>query len=246
MVSRPPESPVVREFEPVSLTAWDGRVTSVLRLQGCNFRCPGCTVPHLIPRALDVGSIPLDAVFESIYRRRRWLDGVVVAGGEPTLHDGLADMLAGLRQLGLPVRLWTNGSRPDALRLVLEAGDLASVSLTLLGPLDPSYSVAAGARVRLADVYESIEMLLRDPRDHEFRVAWLDDVVEIEQMVSVVRVLAGARNVVLQPAADGRPGLRALRGVARRAGSVVDRCWIAGRPSEDHGSLARRGRRVVS
>ncbi len=33
MVSRPPPLPPVRGLEPVSLTAWEGRVTAVIQLQ---------------------------------------------------------------------------------------------------------------------------------------------------------------------------------------------------------------------
>lgn len=245
MVGRPTPLPTIRGLDPLSLTAWDGRVAAVVWLQGCNFKCIGCPVPHLVPRALDLGAIPLEGALEALYRRRRWLDAVVVAGGEPTLHEGLDDLLLMLRQFELPVRLRTNGSRPDALRELLRGGNVQSVSLTLRAPLDPSYSVAAGVRVRLAEIYESIELLLRDGRDHEFRVPWLTNVVEEEQMINLVRMLSGARSVVLEPGLDGRPGLRALRRVARSAGTTVDHCWIAGRPADDHGALARRGR-VVS
>jgi pyruvate formate lyase activating enzyme len=245
MVSRPLPLPQIRGLDPLSLTAWDGRVSAVVWLQGCNLKCVDCSVPHLVPRALDLGSIPLEGALEALYRRRRWLDAVVVAGGEPTLHEGLADLLTMLRQLGLPVRLQTNGTRPDALRELLRSGDVQSVSMTLRAPLDPSYSVAAGVRVRLAEIYESIELLLRDGGDHEFRLPWLTHVVEEEQLVSLVRMLAGARKVVLEPGLDGRPGLRTLRRVARRAGSAIDHCWVAGRASEDYGALARRGK-VVS
>jgi pyruvate formate lyase activating enzyme len=245
VVSRPPPLPPIRGLDPLSLTAWEGRVSAVLWLQGCNFSCPDCKVPHLKARALDVGTIPLTGALEAVYRRRRWLDAVVLAGGEPTLHEGLDELVTMLCQFGLPVRIHTNGSRPDALREVLATGDVASVALTLRGPLDPTYSVAAGARVRLADVYEAVETLLRDPGEHEFRVPWLENVVQAEEMVAVIRMLAGARRVVIEPGADGRPGARTLRAIARRAGSAVDSCVIAGRPAEDFGALARR-RGVIS
>ncbi len=239
MVRRPPPPPPLRGLESVSLTAWEGRVAAVLQLQGCNFKCPACVVPHLVPQVFEGGTIPLESALDTLYRRRRWLDGVVIAGGEPTLHEGLRDLVRVVRELGLRVRLHTNGSNPDALRAVVESGEVSSVAMTIRAPLDPTYAVAVGARVRLAAVYESVEILLRAPGEHEFRVPWLPQVVETEQMVSVIRMLAGARRVVLEPAPDGSPGRRALQQVGRTAGAYVDSCVLAGRPAQDFGARGR-------
>ncbi len=239
MVGRPPPLPPIRGLEPVSLTAWEGRVSAVVQLQGCNFKCPDCAVPHLVPQIFEGGTIPIESVLEAIHRRRRWLDAVVIAGGEPTLHEGLCDFVKLVRELGLRVRLHTNGSHPEALREVLETGEVASVAMTVRGPLDPTYAVAVGARVRLAAIYESVELLLRWPGDHEFRVPWLPQVVEHAQMIAVLRMLAGARRVVLEPAQDGTPGIRVLQQVGRTAGPYVDSCVVAGRPGQDFGGRAR-------
>ena len=239
MVGRPPPLPPIRGLEPVSLTAWEGRVSAVVQLQGCNFKCPDCAVSHLVPQVSELGTIPIESALDAIHRRRRWLDAVVVAGGEPTLHEGLIDFVKLVRELGLPVRLHTNGSNPEALRAVLETGEVAGVAMTVRGPLDPTYAVAVGARVRLAAIYESVELLLRWPGDHEFRVPWLPQVVEHAQMIAVLRMLAGARRVVLEPAQDGAPGIRVLQHVGRTAGPYVDSCVVATRPGQDFGGRAR-------
>ena len=244
MVMRPPPPPPVRGIEPCSLSAWEGRVAAVLSLQGCNLACPACPTPHLVPRTADLGQIPLEGVLQTLYHRRRWLDGVVVTGGEPTIHDGLPDLVRRIRELGLRVRLHTNGTRPEVLRSLLDAGELSSVSMTVRGPLDPTYSTAAGTRVRLAAIYESVERILHDAGEHEFRVPWLPSVVEEDEIVAALRMLAGARRVVLVPSPAGAPGPRALRRTARAAGRYVESCVIAGRPGEDFGSRAR-GRSVA-
>ncbi len=239
MVRRAPPLPPVRGLQPMSLTAWEGRVTAVLQIQGCNFHCPDCPVPHLIATSVEGGSIPIESALEALYRRRRWLDAVVIAGGEPTLHEGTRELVRLVREFGLRVRLHTNGSNPLALRELLDTGELASVSMTVRGPLDPTYAVAVGARVRLANVYECVELLLRAPGEHEFRVPWLPQVVEHDQMVAVLRMLAGARRVVLEPARDGSPGVRTLQQVGRAAGTYVESCVVAARPGQDFGARGR-------
>ena len=245
MVMRPPPLPPIRGLEPLSLTAWEGRVAAVISIQGCNFDCPACPVPHLVSVKPGLGTIPVEGVLETIYLRRRWLDAVVVRGGEPTLHEGLPELLHLLNEFELRVRLFTNGSNPEMLRRLVAAGEVSSVSMTVRAPLDPVYSVASGTKVKLAAIYESVELLLASPGEHEFRVPWLPGIVESEQMESVVRMLSGARRVVLAPSPDGTPGVRELRRVARSAGQFVESCIVAGRPGEDFGSAAR-SRKVVS
>lgn len=245
MVMRPAPLPPIRGLESASLTAWEGRVAAVVSLQGCNFACPGCPVPHLVPVKPELGAIPVEGVLEAIYHRRKWLDAVVVTGGEPTLHESLPDFLRLFREFGLRVRLCTNGSNPQMLAGLLGQGDISSVSMAVRGPLDPAYSVAAGTKVRLSAIYETVEMLLASSGEHEFRVPWLAGVVEAPQVESVVRMLAGARRVVLAPDKTGAPGVRTLRRVGRAVGSFVESCVVAGRPSEDFGSAART-RKVAS
>lgn len=100
-----------------SLIDWDGRIVAVVFTKGCNFRCGYCHNPSLvIPRLLETTpDLNADEIFGYLERRRNWLDGVVVTGGEPTLHRDLAPFLERIRNLGLEVKLDTNGTHPDVL-----------------------------------------------------------------------------------------------------------------------------------
>jgi pyruvate formate lyase activating enzyme len=242
--------PPVRGLDPVSLTAWEGRVVAVLHLQGCNLACPDCPVPHLVPRDVRRGTIPVESVLQTVYLRRRWLDAVVLAGGEPTLHEGLPDLVHMVREFGLPVRVHTNGTNPDMLRVLLDEGIVASLAMTVRAPLDPTYQRAAGmtsgTKVRLSALYESVERILRDGGEHEFRIPWLPGIVEHDAVVSVAQMLSGARRIVLDPSKDGRPGPRALRRAARAAGVHAESCIVAGRPDEDFGMTARQSARAAA
>lgn len=239
MVARAHPIPPIGGLDTASLTAWEGRISAVVYLQGCNFDCPACPRRHLVPLRDGLDELPYERVLEAIHRRRRWLDAIVIGGGEPTLHGGLGGFLALLREFGLPLRLRTNGSEPGRLRDLLDRGDLRGVELTLRGPLDPTYSVAAGAKVRLAAIYESIELLLHDPGLHEFRVPWLTHVVESEQVAAVVRMLSGARRVVLVPEPGSTRSVDELRRIGRETGLLVEHLVLAGRPQEDFGARAR-------
>ena len=230
-----------------SLVHWEGRVAAVVYLQGCNLACPACPVPHLVPRPEKDGPpsrglIPAEGVLDAVFSRRSLLDGVVVAGGEPTLHEALPDLLEILRSFGLATRLVTNGTRPRALRRLLEAGLVDSVALVLRAPLDALYSVAAGREPDLGGLYRSVEVLLADPGDHEFRLVIDPRLLTAADVDRMARTVAGARKVVLEPAAPGIPGGRTMRALARRVGPSARSVTVAGRPGKDFGAGPGRER----
>ncbi len=236
-----------------SLVHWEGRVAAVVFLQGCNLACPGCPAPHLVPRAAAGGAedgsggvvpgnlIPAEGVLDAVFSRRAMLDGVVVAGGEPLLHDTLPDLLEILRSFGLQTRVHTNGTRPRALRRLLEADLVDSVALTLRAPLNALYSVAAGTEVDLGGIWRSVELLLGDPGDHEFRVVVDPRLLTREDLLALGRTVAGARRVVLEPAARGVPGGRVMRELARLLGPRARSVTVAGRPGRDYGGSGGTG-----
>jgi pyruvate formate lyase activating enzyme len=193
--------------------------------------------PGRAAEASSGGLIPAEGIRDAVFSRRQLLDGVVVAGGEPTLHETLADLLEILRSFGLETRVHTNGTRPRALRRLLESGVVDSVALTLRAPLGPLYSVAAGKDVDLGGIYRSVELLLGDPGGHEFRISVDPRLVTREDVLKLGRTVSGARRVVLEPAAPGLPGARTLRGLARLMGPFARSVTVAGHPGKDYGRV---------
>jgi pyruvate formate lyase activating enzyme len=163
------------------------------------------------------------------------LDGVVVAGGEPTLHETLPDLLEILRSFGLETRLHTNGTRPRAVTRLLGAGLVDSVAVSLRAPLGPLYGVAAGREVDLGGLYRTVEVLLGDPGDHEFRVVVDPRILTREDVLRLGRTVSGARRVVVEPVAAGVPNGRTLRGLARLLGPFARSVTVAGAPGRDYG-----------
>ncbi len=124
----------VRGMVPVSLCDWPGKITCVLFAGGCNFRCPTCHNASLAWNWKTLPSLNRDTVLADLRRRKRWLDGITLSGGEPTCMDGLDELLADLASTGLPVKLDSNGSAPHVLERVLAAGLVQAVAVDVKGP----------------------------------------------------------------------------------------------------------------
>lgn len=81
-----------------------GRVTTFIRLEGCNLRCPWCDTAD---KAFDIKDEHFMSVKEILSKVDS--DFVVITGGEPTIHP-LKELVDALRDKDCIVALETNGT----------------------------------------------------------------------------------------------------------------------------------------
>lgn len=108
-------------LQPLSLLDYPGRVAAVVFTQGCPFRCVYCHNPELITPNGKNG-LETEDVLDRIDERKLFLDGVVVTGGEPTVHPDLPDFLSELKSMDLETKLDTNGVHPRMIERIVEEG----------------------------------------------------------------------------------------------------------------------------
>ncbi|MBU0730912.1 MAG: anaerobic ribonucleoside-triphosphate reductase activating protein [Proteobacteria bacterium] len=162
---------MIKGFLETSFIDWRGRVCAVLFMGDCNFRCPYC---HNHPLVLESGSFEdfsLPILLTRLESLKKWLGGVCVSGGEPTLNPNLPGLLMELKQKGWAVKVDTNGSKPEMIAQLLEQGLVDSVSMDVKAPLDQEkYDRCAGTAVDLTAIKNSIEVIRESGIDHEFRM----------------------------------------------------------------------------
>jgi pyruvate formate lyase activating enzyme len=226
------KTPPIRGIIEVSLTHWAGHIASVVFLGGCTLRCGNCPAPHLVGWGDAKGTIPLDSVLDTIYRRRRWVEGVVVKGGEPLAHANLPDLLELFKDFGLRIRVETNGTRPAALSNLIDRDLVDFVAMEIRAPLTERYREVAGTEVDLSAVFSSIGCLLSGGVEYEFRTAVDPEVLSEEDVLSIARTIRGADRYVLRSVRGRGPSRSRLRRLASRAGRHVRICHVDGRPPD--------------
>lgn len=158
-------------YVPCSLSDFPGRIAAVIFTQGCNWRCPWCHNPALVYPELFTPPIPEADVLQKLSSRRGQLDGVVITGGEPTLHPDLPDFIRSIRDLGFQIKLDTNGSRPAVVRSLIEHKLLDFVATDIKAPWD-RYGEAAGLPAPAFDVSalkETVSILRETGIEHQLR-----------------------------------------------------------------------------
>ena len=200
-----------------------GKFSAAVFTQGCDFTCPYCHNPHLVrpgrasvrqdggdahaarPSLSLVSAPPLDEeeVLDFLRRRRPYLDGVVISGGEPALQPDLADFCKKMRGLGYEVKLDTNGSRPEAVADLIKRKLITYAALDLkadpaaypreLAPSDPGEAIV-----------ETIRLLKRSNLPHEFRTTAAAPFVTRESIAAIARAAAGPAPLYIQPYRPGQ------------------------------------------
>ncbi len=174
---------------------WPGMVSATLLLSGCSLHCPYCQDARLLRSAAEPPE--WDSILEHLDANRGWLDGVVVTGGEPTEDPDLPSLLAALAEVDVPVRLDTNGMRPDVLSLVVAEELVSFVAMDIKSV--PSGYRALSARGDAAPlVARSTEILIRSGIEHEFRTTVYPGCVTLADLPRIARALKGGRLYALQ------------------------------------------------
>ncbi|MCX6652532.1 MAG: anaerobic ribonucleoside-triphosphate reductase activating protein [Methanomassiliicoccales archaeon] len=185
-------------FSKTSLLDWDGMVSAVIYLPGCNFRCPICHNRDLVLEAEKLEEVPWQQVEEFILEHREFLDGVVVTGGEPTIHKDLPDLLRRLKRLGVKVKLDTNGTHPEMLQDLIRSSLVDYVAMDLKAPLDDLYEDVAGTKVDLAKIKRSIETIMSSGLDYEFRTTIVPVLLKDQDYERIAAYIGTARKYALQ------------------------------------------------
>ena len=110
-------------FVKQSLIDWEGVLSAVVFTKGCNFRCDYCHNPSLVlPSLTDhLPDLSETVILDYLRRRREWIEGVVVTGGEPTLHPGLTGFLERVKRHGYRIKLDTNGTNTELLSALIDS-----------------------------------------------------------------------------------------------------------------------------
>lgn len=187
----------IKGFVPNSLVDWDGKVSAVIFLGGCNFRCKFCHNRELVLEPEKLKAIGFKEIKSYLDGNRDFVDGIVITGGEPMLYSDLKDLLSELKEMGLKIKLETNGSNPEALKELIDGGLVDFVAMDIKTSFD-KYREIAGVDVDIGKIKESINITKNLPA-YEFRITLYPEIKE-EDLEKIFSYLAdnNAGNVFLQ------------------------------------------------
>lgn len=179
-------------LQKTSLVDFPNKVTSVLFTPGCNLRCPFCHNWRIVvdPRPPFLTE---ETALKILQDRRKYVDAIVVTGGEPTIHKETPKFLRKLKEKGFLVKLDTNGLDSKTLEECLPYVDYVA--------LDVKTSLEKYRRLGAKDTAEllrTVEILKTGKVEYEFRTTVVPSFVEMEDVHKIREVVKGAKTFVFQ------------------------------------------------
>jgi len=194
----------------ISFSDYPGKISCVVFLLGCNFRCPWCysaeyVLPELIKKQPRVSE---KEFFDFLKEKKQFLEGVCISGGEPTIHSELPEFIKKIKKLNFLVKLETNGSNPEMLRKLIDEKLIDYVSLDIKAPKE-KYSKLIGLFKNglegkfleeqiVKRIEKSIWILKEEKIDYEFKTTLVPGFLGREEVVEIVKWIGTAKKYCLQ------------------------------------------------
>ncbi|MDH3324775.1 MAG: anaerobic ribonucleoside-triphosphate reductase activating protein [Candidatus Peregrinibacteria bacterium] len=188
-------------IQTLTLLDYPEKVSCILFTAGCNFRCGFCHNPQFVDpeevKGLAKNLIPEDKFFKFLDSRGKFLDGVVISGGEPTLQPDLIDFIRKIKDRDLLVKLDTNGTAPETLKTLLDEKLIDYVAMDVKTVMK-DYSKLCETEVETDKIKQSIDLLQNSGIDYEFRTTVLKEFHNPEIIFKIAESIKGVPKYTIQ------------------------------------------------
>jgi len=215
-------------WQKFSLLDYPEHISAIVFTGGCNFRCQFCYNPMLVwPISaskfnkkfllklskeekghhlawLQSKPVEEDDLFRFLKKRRGRLDGVVITGGEPTLQSDLPDFIRKIKEMGYLVKLDTNGTNPEMLKMLVEEKLVDYIAMDIKGP-EEKYKKITGRKVDFKKIKKSVKIIIESklpPSNwagkYEFRTTIVPALLKLADIKKIGEIIKGADKWFLQ------------------------------------------------
>jgi len=184
-----------KALQKLSVIDYPGKLCVIAFTGGCNFRCSYCHNPELVIGYEKLPDIDEKEILSLMEKRRGFIDGISITGGEPTLHKELPEFISRIKEAGFLVKLDTNGTNPDMLIKIINNLDYVAMDIKAT----PSkYKEVTGVDVDISSIDKSIEIIMNSGVDYEFRTTVFPEFFNKEDAKQIGEWLKAAKRYVLQ------------------------------------------------
>lgn len=191
----------IKAFIENSLLDWDGKIVSVVYVNGCNFRCPFCQNADLILHPNKLKAIDFNKISTYLKNNKAFIDGVCITGGEPCCYENLGQLLSEFKSLDILVKLDTNGSYPERLKEVIDAKLVDYIAMDIKTCLEEDhYLEACGIKKKdlVSKIKKSIDIIMNSGLDYEFRTTVVPSLHTRREILKIAKTIRGAKKLALQ------------------------------------------------
>lgn len=188
---------LISGFLKQSFIDYPNKISAVVFLHGCNFRCNFCHNKYLILGDPTKMKIEKEYILGQLNKYRGWLEAVVISGGEPTLSESLPEFIKEIKNLGFLVKLDTNGTNPRMIKELINEKLIDYVAMDVKTSFE-NYDKVTKTKTNINKIRQTIKILKNSGIDYEFRTTLVPKIVKKEDLMKIFKELKGSKNYYLQ------------------------------------------------
>ncbi len=187
----------INGYQKLTLLDYPGHLACILFTQGCNFACPYCHNSELIQNT-GLSSVEQQEILQYLDKRKGILEGVVISGGEPLIHNDIVDLLRKIKTLGLKIKLDTNGTNPVLLKRIIDEKLVDYIAMDIKNSPD-KYELTCGiSHIFIGDIMQCIVLIQKSGIDHEFRTTVVDEFHTLQDIETILKMIGSTSKYYIQ------------------------------------------------
>lgn len=189
-------------FQKLTLLDYPGKTACTVFTAGCNLRCPFCHNRELVMPNNDATVYEEEEILSYLLKRKGLIDGICITGGEPMLMKDLPEFCAKLKDLGIAVKIDTNGFFPAQLKYIVNNKLCDYVAMDVKNSFD-KYKETVGVKYAdISNVKQSIDFLKKSYIDYEFRTTVCKNFHTFEDLKEIAQMIGDGQKYFLQSFVD--------------------------------------------
>lgn len=188
MLKKSGVSKPIYHITPFTLLDYPDKTACIIWFAGCNMRCKYC---YNIDIVKGKGHFRYEDVLPFIESRKNLLDGVVLSGGECTMHADVIPFVEDIKKRNMLVKVDTNGSNPKVLEKLLSANLVDYVALDFKALTKNFYHVTQSDLFTKFE--KSLNILLSASIPFEVRTTFHSTLLELDELMSMVHYLGNKK-----------------------------------------------------
>ena len=165
----------------------------------CNRKCKGCwSAEYGHKQSLTFDELN-DIVNQGVAMGTHFY---MFTGGEPLLQPDIEAFISRVRELGYSVKLDTNGTFPDKLRALIDAGLVDYVAMDIKNSPEKYAETVGLEKFDMEPIFESVRLLMGGETDFEFRTTVVRELHSAEDFEKIGEWLKGDEKYFLQSFTD--------------------------------------------
>lgn len=190
-----------------TLVDFPGKVACSYFMRGCNLRCPYCYNADLVKSNSSLDNSQDDSdrthlvtpitILEHLFKRKQLINGLVISGGEPLLNPATPILIKAAKQMGMAIKLDTNGTLPDALEILMSDPETRPDFIAMDIKTSPDrYAEKMGVTAGFAQkdipslLKRSVDLISSlGPDNYEIRTVLVPGLTELEDIKNIAQML---------------------------------------------------------